>query len=105
MSDSYKAPPSLHMSICYGNWIKEVNIWQNFTSLNNCRQGPAIFFTLEGFARESVSELDNEIVCGEIGVESIVGKLVSLFLEDKVQLAYKAYGNFEKFKRPCWNVY
>ena len=101
MSDSYEAPPSIHMSVCYGNWIKEVKIWQNFTCLDKCRQGPALFFALEEIARESILELDIDITCGENAVESMLGNLDALFLSDKVRLAYKAYENFEKIKRPC----
>ena len=97
---NFKAPPSLSKCSSYEMWLKEIKIWQKFTDLKPSKQGPAIFLTLENRAREAVLELDVDVISSDGGVDDIVKKLDTLFLKDQSQLAYDAYDNFEKFKRP-----
>ena len=99
-STNYKAPPSLTCSTCYEDWFKEIEIWQAFTDLTDEKQGPAIFLTLEGKARETVLNLDIKEIKAKNGVESIVKALNKLYLKDKLQMAYETYDAFEKFRRP-----
>ena len=97
---SIKAPPALSKSTSYENWLKELKIWQLYTEIKKEKQGPAIFLTLEGKAREAVLELDVENISGESGIDNIIKKLDSLYKKDTVQVAYEAYDKFERFKRP-----
>ena len=97
---NYKAPPSLTSSTCYEEWLKAIEIWQTFTGLTDEKQGPAIFLTLEGKARETVLNLDIKEIKAKNGVESIVKALNKLYLKDKLQMAYETYDTFEKFRRP-----
>ena len=99
-SRDFKAPPLLSRCSSYECWLKEIEIWQAFTTLTASKQGPAIFLTLEGRAREAVLELEVKAISAETGVKAITDKLDSLYLKDKVQSAYEAYDSFEKFKRP-----
>ena len=100
MSSNIKAPPSLTKSSSYESWLKEIEIWQMFTDLAGVKQGPAIFLTLEGRAKEAVLELDVKNIGSKDGVALIIEKLDSLFLKDKTQSAFEAYDTFEKFRRP-----
>ena len=77
-----KAPPWLTSSICYEDWLKEIEVWQAFTDLTDEKQGPAIFLTLEGKARETVLDLDIKEIKAKNGVESIVKALNKLYLKD-----------------------
>ena len=88
-STSFKAPPSLAKSNCYEDWLKEIEIWQAFTDVVQEKQGPAIFLTLEGKAREAVLNLDIKDIKGSNGVENIIKALDKLFKKDKLQSAYK----------------
>ena len=99
-SNHYKAPPSLTKSSCYDAWLKEIRIWQKFTDLSNVKQGPAIFLTLEGKAREAVLELEVDDISSQTGVDKIIEKLDTLYQKDKAQTAFESYDNFEKFQRP-----
>ena len=99
-SKDFKAPPALSKCVSYETWLKEIKIWQKFTNLAKGKQGPAIFLTLEGRAREAVLELDVDIISDDTGVENILKHLNKLYLKDKTQSAYEAYEKFEKFKRP-----
>ena len=84
---NYKAPPSLTSSTCYEEWLKAIEIWQTFTGLTDEKQGPAIFLTLEGKARETVFNLDIEEIKAKNGVENIVKALNKLYLKDKLEMA------------------
>ena len=77
-----KAPPWLTSSTCYEDWLKEIEVWQAFTDLTDEKQGPAIFLTLEGKARETVLDLDIKEIKAKNGVESIVKALNKLYLKD-----------------------
>ena len=100
MARNFKAPPSLAACSSYEIWQKEIKIWQLCTDLAKTKQGPAIFLTLEGQAREAVLELEVKDLGSETGVENLTKKLDSLYLKDKTQSAYEAYDAFERFKRP-----
>ena len=100
MSTNIKTPPSLSKCSSYETWLKEIKIWQTFTELDIKKQGPAIFLTLEGRAREAVLELEVDKISDAAGVSNIIAKLDTLFLKDKTQSAFEAYDSFERFRRP-----
>ena len=100
MSSNIKSPPSLAKCSSYESWLKEIKIWQAFTDLADIKQGPAIFLTLEGRAREAVLELEIAKISSKDGVNNIIEKLDSLYLKDKTQSAFEVYDSFEKFRRP-----
>ena len=52
------------------------------------KQGPAIFLTLEGKARE-ILNLDIKEIKAKNSVENNVKALNKLYLKDKLQMAYK----------------
>ena len=95
----YKAPPSLSDSTTFETWLKEIAIWQAFTSHELKKQGPAIFLTLEGKAREAVLQLEISKINSDNGVKEITDHLSKIYLKDKKQAAYEAYEEFESLKR------
>ena len=74
---NHKAPPSL-TSTYYEDWLKEIEIWQAFTDLTDEKQGPAIFLTLEGKARETILNFDIKEIKAKNGVKNIVKALNKL---------------------------
>ena len=98
MVSNYKAPPTLEDSTVYENWKKEIKIWQVFRDLPKMKQGPAIYLTLSGKAREAVFELDIEKLNDDSGVDTVLKRLDKMFLQDSNQSAYMAYDKFEKFQ-------
>ena len=95
MASNYKAPRSLVKSISYDYWLKEIKIWQSFTDISEEKQGPAVFFTLEGKACEAAIELEVEEINHKDGIKNIIKKLDKLYLKDQTQAAYERYDNFE----------
>ena len=96
----YKVPSSLTSSTCYEDWLKEIEILQTFADLTDEKQGPAIFLTLEGKARETILNLDLKEIKAKNGVKNIIKALKKLYLKDKLQMAYETYDAFQKFCRP-----
>ena len=100
MATNIKAPPSLSKSSSYNAWLKEIEIWQAFTDLDPNKQGPAIFLSLEGRAREAVLELQVKQISDKDGVSKIINKLDELYLKDKTQSAYEAYDALKALNDP-----
>ena len=87
--------------ISWTDYKKEVKIWQALTTLKPEQQGPCLYLSLKGKAREAALELDLEAINGRDGIQLILECLDVLFLEETMQIAYLAYQTFENFKRPC----
>ena len=94
-----ETPPSLKQSEACGNWVIEVNQWRNYTSLPKGVQGPAIYSTLKGKAREAVMQLNLEIICGDDGVVCIIELLHKLYLKGDIKLFFNTCSKFESLQR------
>ena len=99
MASNFKSPPALNENSVYEQWKKEIAIWQAFTDSSAKKQGPAIFLTLSGKAREAVLRSDVSKLTDKDGVKNVISKLDTLYLEDTNQSAYAAYENFEHFQQ------
>lgn len=99
-SKGHKAPPALNEKISYTNWKKEIEIWDKYTTLKPEQKGPAIFFQLEGEARDAVRELGDGLTNPENGLKEVLKMLDNMYLKDECILAYESYETFESFKRP-----
>ena len=98
---SYKNPPEMREDLLYEDWKKELTIWCGFTDLDKKKQGPALFLTLKGKARESVlAEIKPELLQSDNGVKVITEALDKLYAQNKSESAFAAFDNFIKFKRP-----
>ena len=58
MASNFKSSPALNENSVHEQWKKEIALWQAFTDLSAEKQGPAIFLTLSGKAREAVLEFN-----------------------------------------------
>ena len=96
----YRAPPTLTKETIYQNWKDEIGIWCAFTGLKEEQRGPAVFFRLQGEARDAIRELGVDKLKEKDGVKTILATLDKMFLKDACVQAYEAYEAFESFKRP-----
>ena len=92
-------PPPMREESSYEEWKKEIVIWQLVTPLPAKKQGPAILLSLQGKARELCLEMDTSDITTDKGVDAVMAKLDSLFLQDSEHLAFEAYERFEKYSR------
>ena len=97
---SSKQPPLMRDDLLYAEWKKELDIWDDFTDLDNTRKGGALFLTLTGKAREAVlSGVPREKIKSNTGLAEIVKCLDDLYEKDKSQSAFAAYDDFTSFRR------
>ena len=68
----------------------------NYLSLSPSTGG---FLSLTGQARTAILEMDISLLNAEDGMDKLVEKLDTLFLEDKNQSAFICYENFENYHR------
>jgi hypothetical protein len=78
---------------------KELEVWVELTSLPKRKQGPALFITLKGKAKEAISDMEIAELTDEVGFANMIAKLDNLFKKDENQEAYLAYKDFENFRR------
>lgn len=98
---SYKAPPAFHEGKDYSNWKLDIELWNDFTSVEKKKRGTALFLELkEGKVKNAVRSLGKDVISAEDGLTQIITKLDSIYLEDDALRTYRAYGRFEKFVRP-----
>ena len=97
---SVRAPPVLEEDGNYDNYVKEIRIWQLLKVCTKQEEGPLIFKTLKGKAKDAALTLDVAQIGSETGLEQILTKLNAVFLADKNQRTFIALDSFEKYKRP-----
>ena len=88
-------PPEFTESVSWTNYKKEIKIWQALTTSEAEKQGPCLYLSLRGKAREAALELDiDNIIKGENGVQLILERLDALYLEDTTQTAISCISEF-----------
>lgn len=97
---AYKNPPEMRDDLLYDDWKKELKIWCSFTDLDKKRQGPALFLTLKGKARETVlAEVEVAKLQADDGVDKVTEALDKLYKRNASESAFTAFENFIKFRR------
>ena len=72
-----------------------------FTDLEKQHQGPAIFLTLKGKARETIlAEIKLNDMSNDDGVDTITASLDKLYVKNESANAFNAFENFCHFRRP-----
>ena len=99
-STSYKTPPSLSNSKTYDDWIKLIDIWKEFTTLEKSKQGQAIVLSLQGEAQDAVLELPASELASEDGVKKVIERLDKLYKKDELIERYSAIEAFDSYRRP-----
>ena len=94
-----KTPPLLENEEHYSEWRCDLQIWLLFTDLSVAKQGPAVYLSLSGRARDCVRELTSEQIGHDDGVKTILAKLDKVFLKDDNTRAYLAFKEFYDYKR------
>ena len=75
MSNMNKSPTLLSKSKSYDDWLKLIAIWQQFTTLELEKQGPAIVLGLEGETQDAVLQLEPNQIKESDGVKTLTDRL------------------------------
>ena len=68
-----------------------------FTKEEKKRQGPAVYLSLQGNAREAVRIIDPKVLYTDNGYEKVIEALDGIFLKDETTHAFCAIKNFVEF--------
>ena len=82
MTRPVHSPPEFMESMRWTDYKKEIKIWQALTTLNPEQQGPCLYLSLKGKAREAALEVDLEAIERKDGIQLILERLDALFLEN-----------------------
>ena len=100
MAANHKSPPILDVSKNYDDWKKLLKIWQQLTSLDSSKQGPAVVLTLEGEAQQAALEISSEDLSSNNGVNKIIERLDTIYKKDELVQRFDKLESFESYKRP-----
>ena len=91
----------LTLSKCedFEEWGHDIEIWQAVTELEEKKQGPVLYRSLEGQAKKVCSNIAVKDICDKDGFKLIIQKLENVFVEDAEQMAFEDCMAFETFTR------
>ena len=83
----------------YCAWKNDVEVWQAFTKEEAKRQGPAVYLSLKGRAREAVRGISINDLKKDDGVDEIIRILDEIFQSDETTRAYHAFKEYVEYRR------
>ena len=81
-------------------WLREIEIWQCVTALEENKQGPVVYLSLPDKIRKTCNDISVANLNKDNGLKVLIAKIKSLYAKDLNALAFMAYDRFESFKRP-----
>ena len=99
MASKNEDPPTLDDEINYEAWLKDLKIWDLYTSTPVEKRGMRLYLTLQGTPRTIVRDLPIETISNANGLGQIVQALNKHFKKNDAQRAFIDLENFEKFNR------
>ena len=94
-----RTPPILAGEESYLEWLEDLKVWVLFTDLDKKKQGPAVYLTLTGNARDCVRDLTPEQLGSDDGVDKIIKKLDKVYRKDKDTQTFVAFESFYNYRR------
>ena len=91
MAVNFKDPPEMRDALLHDDWKKEFQIWCMFTDIKKKRQGPALFWTLKGKARETIlAEIKPTDMSKDNG-DTITASLDKLYVKNESASAFNEF--------------
>ena len=97
-SRNYKAPPPFLEGADFLKWQSNIEIWTMLTSVSPKKQGPEVFLVLHEKAQDVCRSLGKQLGTSQ-GLVLLMGRLESLYLQDKDTRSYQAFKTFHNYKR------
>ena len=94
------SPPVLNKMDEIEDWLREIEIWQCVTDIEEKKQGPVAYLPLPDKIRKSSSYIKVSDLNKDDGLTGLITKIKSLYTKDINALACMTYDQFEDFKRP-----
>ena len=99
---SYKRdPPTFTKDMTFDDYKKDVEIWKACTDLAVDKQGPILYLSLQGTARDIVrANVPLAEMSKNEGIQTILTSLKSAYSKSKADDAFDAFDEFSNFRRP-----
>ena len=96
---SMKQPPVFNPDggDSYLNWKNDVEVWCLLTE--KTKQGPAVYISLQGDAKEAVRSIPVADLAKEDGVKKITDELDKIYLKDETTRSFCAIKSFIEYRR------
>ena len=91
--------PILDKAEDFEEWKRDVTIWKAITSIEDAKQGPVLYRSLEGQAKKACCNIKVEEICSANGYKLIMDKLAEVFEKDQEQELFNRCREFETYKR------
>ena len=89
--------PDEHDNDCA--WKNDVEVWKPFTKEEPRRQGPAVYLSLKGRAREAVRGISINDLKKDNDLEEIIRMLDEIFQIDETTRAYHAFKDYVEYRQ------
>ena len=98
---SLKQPPVFNPDDgdSYTNWKADVEVWRLLSTDTKIKQGPAVYLSLHGDAREACRSIPASELAENAGLDKVLKELDSVFLKDETTRAFCAIRSFIDFRR------
>ena len=91
--------PTLTKADDFDDWKRDILIWKAITTIEDVKQGPVLYRSLDGQAKKACSNIKVEDICGAQGYKLIMDRLEEVFAKDKEQELFNSCRAFETFQR------
>ena len=100
MAGSFKQPPGFDpdSGTSYVDWKNDLKVWCMLTE-GKVKQGPAVYLSLQGDARDAVRQIPIAELGGDDGVTKLLTELDKVYLKEETTRAFCAIKAFVAFRR------
>ncbi len=82
----------------YNDWKNDIEVWCMLTE-GKIKQGPAVYLSLQGDARDAIRAIEKETLKEADAVKKILAELDKVYLKDETTRAFTAIKAFVQFRR------
>ena len=97
---SIKQPPVFNPDDgdSYSDWKNDIEVWCMLTE-GKVKQGPAVYLSLQGDARDAIRAIPLDKLKGADAVQKIIDELDKVYLKDETTRAFTSIKSFVDFRR------
>ena len=96
--------PVLSKSEEFEDWKRDVEIWKAITAIEEEKQGPFLYRSLDGQAKKACCNIKITEICSKDGYKLIMDKLKEVFEKDQEQDLFEKCRQFETYKRTTESI-
>ena len=91
--------PVLSKAEDFDEWKRDIEIWKAITTIEEAKQGPCLYRSLDGQAKKACCNIKVADICSAQGYKLIMDKLSEVFEKDQEQDLFEKCRQFETYKR------